>query len=104
MPDNRLVVDLDEKKVDGVFAELDQGHLPGAAAGIAIAGMPVYRKGFGLASMDLPIVLSPTIRMRIYSTSKHFTMSRLHIVVRGGQGRHRRSHREISARTVPRGA
>jgi CubicO group peptidase (beta-lactamase class C family) len=41
--------------------------------GISIAGTPVYRKGFGLATMELPVLLSPSIRMRIHSTSKHFT-------------------------------
>jgi D-aminopeptidase len=35
--------------------------------------IPVYRKGFGLASMELPLVLSPAIRMRIGSTTKQFT-------------------------------
>jgi len=65
-------VAFEEKKVDAIFANLDQCQLPGAAVGIAIGGRPVYRKGFGLANMELPIVLSPTVRMRIASTSKHF--------------------------------
>src|SRR6185312_1659692 len=63
----------DARKVDAIFSELDQCSLPGAAVGIAIGGRPVYRKGFGLASMDLPIVLSPSTGMRIGSTTKHFT-------------------------------
>jgi D-aminopeptidase len=63
----------DEGRVDAIFAKLDQSHLPGAAVGIAIDGKPVYRKGFGLASMELPVVLAPTTRMRIASTTKHFT-------------------------------
>jgi D-aminopeptidase len=65
-------VDFDEKKIDRIFAQLNQCLQPGAAVGIAIAGLPVYRKGFGLASMELPVVLSSSIRMRIYSTTKHF--------------------------------
>jgi len=68
-----LRVELDESKVDAIFAKLDQCHLPGVAVGIAIDGKPVYRKGFGLASMELPVMLSASIRMRIASTSKHFT-------------------------------
>jgi D-aminopeptidase len=63
----------DEKKVDALFAELNQCHLAGAAVGIAISGTPVYRKGFGLASMEMPVALSPSIRMRIGSVTKHFT-------------------------------
>src|SRR5256885_5489535 len=66
-------VDFDEKKIGAIFSDLDQCHLPGVAVGIAIGGKPVYRKGFGLASMELPVVLSPSTRMRIGSTSKHFT-------------------------------
>src|SRR5262249_45341936 len=73
MRSKKMLVDFDAGKIDRIFAGLDQCHLPGAAVGIAVDGKPIYRKGFGLASMELPIVLSPTIRMRIYSTSKHFT-------------------------------
>jgi len=67
----QVTVSFDESKCDQVFASLDQCHLPGAAVGIAIRGSPVYRKGFGLANMELPVILSPTIRMRIASISKH---------------------------------
>ena len=41
--------------------------------GIALGGRPVYRKGFGLAHMEMPVVLSPSMRIRIHSISKHFT-------------------------------
>ena len=63
----------DEKKIDAIFGSLNQCRLPGAAVGIALAGRPVYRKGFGLANMELPVVLTPSIRLRIGSTTKHFT-------------------------------
>ena len=66
-------VQIDEKKIDEIFSPLNQCHLPGVAVGIAVNGAPVYRKGFGLANMELPVVLTPTIRMRIASISKHFT-------------------------------
>ena len=63
----------DETSIDKIFRHLDASRLPGAAVGIAIGGKPVYRKGFGLASMELPVALSPHTRMRIYSTTKHIT-------------------------------
>jgi CubicO group peptidase (beta-lactamase class C family) len=66
-------VELDENKIDAIFAGLTGGQLPGAAVGIAIEGRPVYRKGFGLANLELSVALSPSIRMRIGSTSKLFT-------------------------------
>jgi CubicO group peptidase (beta-lactamase class C family) len=66
-------VQFDEQSIDAIFAELDRCHLPGAAIGISIAGRPVYRKAFGLASMELPVALATSTRMRIASGSKHFT-------------------------------
>src|ERR1043165_2564097 len=66
-------VTIDQTRIDALFSDLDQCQLPGAAVGIAVGGKPVYRKGFGLASLELPIVLSPSMRMRIGSTTKHFT-------------------------------
>lgn len=72
MSEAEFTVAFDEARIDSIFADLDQCHLPGAVVGIAIRGRPVYRKGFGLASMEQPIVLSPAMRMRIGSASKHF--------------------------------
>jgi len=66
-------VDIDGLKLGAIFAQLDQCERPGAAVGIAVGGKPVYRKGFGLANMELPLALCPSMRMRIGSTSKHFT-------------------------------
>jgi D-aminopeptidase len=66
-------VDFDERRIDAIFGEVNQCHLPGVAVGIAIGRTPVYRKGFGLANLELPVVLSPATRMRIFSTTKHFT-------------------------------
>jgi D-aminopeptidase len=68
-----LEATVDEKAIDAIFATVNQYQLPGVAVGIAIDGVPVYRKGFGLASLELPVALTPSIRMRIGSTSKHFT-------------------------------
>src|ERR1700678_483044 len=73
MADNTLAVQFDEKKIDRIFEEVNQCELPGVAVGVAIGGKCVYRKGFGLANMELPISLSPAMRMRIGSTTKHFT-------------------------------
>jgi CubicO group peptidase (beta-lactamase class C family) len=66
-------VQCDAKALDALFADLNRCDAPGLAVGIAIDGKPVYRKGFGLANLELPVVLSPTMRMRIGSTTKHFT-------------------------------
>lgn len=70
---NSRNVRFDENLVDAIFRDLDQSHLPGAAVGVGLEGLPVYRKGFGLASMDLPVTLTPQTRVRIYSITKHIT-------------------------------
>jgi CubicO group peptidase (beta-lactamase class C family) len=71
--EHSLDVEFDEQRIDRIFAELQSpSHAPGAAVGIAIDGRPVYRKGFGLANIELPVALSPSIRMRIGSTTKQF--------------------------------
>lgn len=67
-----MTATLDEAVIDALFASIDQDSEPGLAVGIAIRGVPVYRKGFGLANMELPVLLSPSMRMRIGSTTKHF--------------------------------
>jgi CubicO group peptidase (beta-lactamase class C family) len=66
-------VRFDEKQIDTIFSHLDQCHHPGAAVGIALGGEPIYRKGFGLASAELPVALSPSMRMRVGSVTKQFT-------------------------------
>lgn len=65
-------VSFDEERVEAIFAGLDQCR-PGAAVGIAIGGTPVYRKGFGLAGLAPPVVLSPSTGLRIYATTKPLT-------------------------------
>lgn len=66
-------VQIDESAVDKIAVDLIQPGLPGVVVGISCAGRPVYRKGFGLASMELPYSLTPSIRMHVGSISKQFT-------------------------------
>jgi CubicO group peptidase (beta-lactamase class C family) len=68
-----LAVEPDARRIDALFATLDQSSLPGAGVGVALHGRPVYRRAFGMASMELPVVLSPSMRIRIGSVTKHFT-------------------------------
>jgi len=78
-------VDIDGLKLDAIFAELDQTQRPGAAVGIALGSKPVYRRGFGLANMELPLALAPSMRLRIGSTSKHFTALAYLLLCEAGQ-------------------
>jgi CubicO group peptidase (beta-lactamase class C family) len=66
-------VRIDISALDAIFADLDTTHAPGAAIGIAVDGKPVYRKAYGLATLNLPNALTTSTRLRIGSTTKHFT-------------------------------
>lgn len=65
-------VSIDPAKLDALFAPFAPPGGPGFAVGIAHKGVPIYRRGFGLASAELPVTLTPSTRMRIGSTTKHF--------------------------------
>src|SRR6476661_381997 len=63
------------------FASADQ---PGFAVGVALKGVPKYRRSIGVASVELPVELSPTIRMRIGSTTKQFCALAIMLLVEDG--------------------
>jgi CubicO group peptidase (beta-lactamase class C family) len=58
---------------DDIFAAANRSDAPGLVVGVARQGRPVYRRGFGLASVELGVANTAWTRMRIGSTSKHFT-------------------------------
>lgn len=59
--------------IDALFAPHNRSDMPGCVAGIAMAGQVIYRKAIGLASVQHGVANTPQTRMRIGSTSKHFT-------------------------------
>lgn len=61
------------QRLDELFQPVNRSDAPGLVVGIAQHGQPIYRRGFGLASVESGVANSPGVRMRIGSTSKHFT-------------------------------
>ncbi|TDP73025.1 serine hydrolase domain-containing protein [Roseateles toxinivorans] len=59
--------------LDELFQPLNRSDAPGLVVGVARHGKLLYRRGFGLASIEHGRANTPTTRMRIGSTSKHFT-------------------------------
>lgn len=59
--------------LDQLFEPYNRGDAPGLVAGVAQHGRRLYRRGFGLASVELAVANTAWTRMRIGSTSKHFT-------------------------------
>jgi CubicO group peptidase (beta-lactamase class C family) len=59
--------------LDDLFASVNRSDAPGLAVGVAYQGKTVYRRGFGLASIEHALANTPATRMRIGSVTKHFT-------------------------------
>lgn len=76
---------VDPAALDALFGPYDRTDAPGFAVGVALKGAPRYRRGFGMASIELPVALSPTIRMRIGSTSKHFCVLAVMLLAEEGR-------------------
>lgn len=60
------------EKLDEVFKLWNRSDAPGLVVGVAHKGKVIYRRGFGLASIEHAQANTPTTRMRIGSTSKQF--------------------------------
>lgn len=62
-----------ERKVDHVFAAYDKPDSPGCALGVVRDGEFVYKKGYGTASLELGVPLTPQSVFYMGSVSKQFT-------------------------------
>lgn len=62
-----------QEKVDKIFAAYDKGGSPGCAVGAIQDGKFVYRKGYGMGSIELGVPLSPESVFYMGSVSKQFT-------------------------------
>jgi len=60
-------------QLDALFARYHRADAPGLIAGIVHRGRLLYRRGFGMASLEHGIANTPATRMRIGSVSKHVT-------------------------------
>ncbi|MBF7014295.1 serine hydrolase domain-containing protein [Novosphingobium resinovorum] len=76
---------IDVAALDALFAPYDRTDAPGFAVGVALKGIPGYRRGFGMANVELPVALSPSIRMRIGSTTKHFCVLAVMLLAEEGK-------------------
>ena len=62
-----------ELRLDALLAPYHCSDQPGLVVAVAISGKPIYRRGFGLASIEHGAINTPATRMRIGSVSKQFT-------------------------------
>ena len=62
-----------ERSVDQIFAAHDKPGSPGCALGVVRDGNLVYKKGYGAASLELGVPLTPESVFYMGSVSKQFT-------------------------------
>ena len=70
---SRLGADSLEQKVDQVFAAYDKPGSPGCALGVVRDGNFIYKRGYGSASLELGVPISPESVFYMGSVSKQFT-------------------------------
>lgn len=61
------------EQLDALFAPWNRSDAPGLSVIAVKDGQTLYRRGFGMASLESRVAIGPGTRMRIASTSKHFT-------------------------------
>jgi CubicO group peptidase (beta-lactamase class C family) len=62
-----------QRKVDQVFAAYDKPDSPGCALGVVRDGEFIYKKGYGTASLELGVPITPQSVFYMGSVSKQFT-------------------------------
>ena len=71
--------------IDALLQPLNRSDAPGLVIGINQHGRPLLRRGLGLASLEQGVANTPRTRMRIASTSKHFTALAILLLAEDGR-------------------
>ena len=71
--------------VDALFASWDKPASPGCSLGVIQDGKLVHARGFGQASLELSVAITPTTVFDIGSTSKQFTAAAIGLLVQDGK-------------------
>lgn len=71
--------------LDDMFQPFNRSDAPGLVVGVAQHGKVLYRRGFGLASIEHATANTPATRMRIASISKHFACLAALLLVEEGK-------------------
>ena len=72
-------------QVDKLFAEWDTTVTPGAALAVVRDGTIIYERGYGMASLEDGLVMTPQKVFDIGSTSKQFTAACMAMLIREGK-------------------
>lgn len=72
-------------RVDQVFADLDRRDRPGCALAVYLNGQIAYERGYGMASLELGVPISPASFFDIGSTSKQFAAFSIFLLKNDGK-------------------
>ena len=72
-PTQKTVDDALTKKIDAVMAEIYKPGEPGASIIVRKDGKTIFRKGYGMADMELGVPVEPDMIFRLGSITKQFT-------------------------------
>ncbi len=72
------------RQVDEIFAEWDRTGSPGCALGVIQDGQFIYRRGYGMANLELGVALSSESVFYIGSTSKQFVAASIMLAAEQG--------------------
>jgi CubicO group peptidase (beta-lactamase class C family) len=61
------------KALDDLFSQWNRSDAPGLAVGVSRCDTELYRRGFGMANLEMAVSITPRTRMRIASITKHMT-------------------------------
>lgn len=72
-------------RADSVFRRFDRSDAPGCALGVYQNGQVLYARGYGMASLEHGIALSPRSVLDVGSISKQFTAMAMLLLAREGK-------------------
>src|SRR5215475_12373655 len=75
----------DEKVVDALFRDFDQGNSPGAAVIVIKEGKALFAKGYGLADLENKIPCTTNTNFRLASVTKQFTAMAVLVLAEQGK-------------------
>ena len=74
-----------EARVDRIFARFDNTRSPGCAVGVVQHGELIFGRGYGMATLEHGLAITPRTVFRIGSVSKQFTAAAVALLAQEGE-------------------
>jgi CubicO group peptidase (beta-lactamase class C family) len=74
-----------DARIDQIFAKWSRSDSPGCSLGVGRNGAVLYERGYGMASLELGVPITPAHVFPAASISKQFTAMSILLLAKGGQ-------------------